>query len=1297
MKRVLVISIALLICLGLALAGFGLWCLETASGTRWLMDRACALAGIELTTTAAEGTLFGGLELKGVRAAWPGGEVRADAVTLKIDRSSLWSGGLAIETLVIDRLVLQTGEESSTANGAQDGTASLALLPSWLEATIARLEINGFFLQTAATPTQQTVIANLLAGRFQLAGQHLSAEDFAYHSPSVELDGAFDWELTRPHLVLSAQVHLPETSVDPQLMASIRLPDTFPGHLEFTGDWNGYTGPVLFGVSAETGDTAWLSAQASGSWRGIRFDKLKGRYLGGTLAGTLDLSWSDEFRAHGDIAVQGLDPSAFVAGSTGEASFDVSGELRVPYDDRPLHARVATQLHKVQFRGHPLQGRAAAEWRGKTLASLDVDVTGDGARLLAKGVPEQKVAVDFAVADLAMFHTELAGSAAAGGWLSWADETLSGELSGHGENLAWRESRVRRVEFHGRHRTGEQKLELAVTGDDWQHGTAHLQRLAADLSGTLEKHRFKLSAESSIGQFYTAGTGSYRPGSWLGRLEQLTGEETPWGQWALTHVAPLAWQAGELSIDRLILEGGAGARVELSAKGGTAPLDADVSLSWTGFDLAWLQPGVDSATLSGLADGRLHYQASDGKTVRLGGHVSAEGSVTDKDFELNEQHLEFDFGWARDGLQLTGTLGSSSGEVVLITMASPGPPELRWPIDDLVAELQWQGLDLSRFNRFLDGHSAEGASEGQLSLHYAGGNAVRMTAHLSARGRMMQGERELGPRRLTADVEWDAERFQATATLLGARGGQASFQLSAMQAPVLSWPKSGEIDLSIVGLSLSALEPLMPTDIDVSGLFDGQATGTWKDAGEIDLTGRMTLRESQLSWSSEEGQIRLPLRDAVSNWSWSGERFSGDFSLNLAGQGELSGSWQIPLPARLPAAVDRTGKLSAKAVGRMQAIGILSAIGPWLVQDVRGDTRFNLALQGTLENPDLSGEIVFIEGGAYLPATGVQLENINLRAALANDRLRIEQLEIHSGPGLLNGQGELIFAHGALAEYHLEVVGKQFQAFDFPELQVICNPDLRLSGTQERLSLEGSVLLPVMAIKQGKATPEILPSKDVVMTTEERPRQALPFATDIQVVVELGDEVTFRASGVETRLGGGAVVTMGPTGEVLAQGEIQLVEGSYSAYGVRLKIRQGVLNYRGGAITNPNLRIFAAREVGSVLAGVQVTGNVEAPVVTLYSQPTMPERDILGYILMGRAVKAESQEMDMLLMGAGTLLPNQGEGLAAKLGITEIDIQGLFEGTGGVKLRRQFAEKWELESTLGMESGIDLYYIIEFD
>jgi translocation and assembly module TamB len=1299
MKRSLVIALTVLMCIGLALAGFGSWCLGTTAGARWLLSTAGKVAGIGLTTTELDGSLLGGLDLKELRIAWNGGEIQADTLKLALHQSRLWSGVLAIDELVINRLILQIdhADNAQAVTSANQTTAvSLAVAPEWLEVTIDRLQVTDFVYRSASMPTNEVVIASRIAGQYRLAEHRLVARNFAYHSPYVELDGDFDWELTQPHLVMTANVLLPETCVDPELFDKIAVPTAFPGHLELDGDWNGYHGPVLFGVNDETGRRVWLSALATGSWSGIRFDDLKGRYLGGTLAGDLDLAWIDSYRMHGQLSVKDLDPSILSAETTGQATFDASGELLVPYDGQPLLAKVATVLHDGQFRGHHLQGRAAAQWRGQSLVDIDVDLAGDGAHLLAKGVPAQRVDVDIDVGELATFHSDLSGQAAARGWLSWSDESIAGEIDGHAENLGWQEIKFRTVTFQGRHRAGDEQVTLTLSGENWSRGTYRLQRVAGELSGTLSAHQLKLDAVGSAGHFTALASGSYRTEHWSGRLERLVGDDTPWGRWSMPHATPLQWDQGVTNIGDLQLHGEAGAQLKLAVQQWGSPGQASVTLDLSGFELAWLQPYAEFGNLTGHAAGHWQYTMSAGQPLSIGGQLTAGGRIEDDYFELAYEGLDLNFRWDQGGLQVTGTARSDAGERLQVSATAPGPLAWAWPIAGLTAELQWQEFKLERLNRFLQDGQFEGLSEGNLALAFTGERLAEMTGHLAIQGRLMQGARELGPRSLTAELNWSSRHFQCTAKLAGARGGHASVLLTSTQAVALAWPDSGEIELEAAGLSFAALEPFLPQNIEIAGTVNGSAAGTWGSKGTVDLSGQVQLQDTQVGWTSEDGQIRLPLRDAVAEWSWADESLTGIFAMNLAEHGDIKGTWQLPLPARIPAAIDPDGRLQMTVEGKMQAIGLLSAIGPWLMQDVSGETQLNLAVHGTWADPELRGSVAIKDGSAYLPITGVQLEDFQLRGELAGDRLLIDNLMLRSGTGDLTGQGEVVFDRWKLASYRLDITGKDLKVVDFPELQMTCNPDLDISGTPDRLSIQGSALIPMLAIRESKAAPEVMPSKDVLLAKEEKSRQDLNFDTDILVVVDLGDDVTYKSGGVYTRLSGGAVLTMGPTGELLTQGEIQLVSGSYRAHGVNLKIRQGILSYKGGVITNPNLRIFAAREVGEVLAGVQVTGNAEAPVVTLYSRPAMPERDILGYMLMGRAINTDSQESDMLMMGAGSLMPGYG-GVLADLGITEIDIQGLFTGTGGVRLRRKFTDNWEVESTLGVESGIDLFYIIEFE
>ena len=138
------------------------------------------------------------------------------------------------------------------------------------------------------------------------------------------------------------------------------------------------------------------------------------------------------------------------------------------------------------------------------------------------------------------------------------------------------------------------------------------------------------------------------------------------------------------------------------------------------------------------------------------------------------------------------------------------------------------------------------------------------------------------------------------------------------------------------------------------------------------------------------------------------------------------------------------------------------------------------------------------------------------------------------------------------------------------------------------------------------------------------------------------------------------------------------------------------MSYDNDPLVNPKLKVFAAKDIGRVQAGVHITGTAENPVVTLASNPAMPERDILGYIFMGRPISKDSEGGDALAIGAGALMPNYGETFA-DYGIVELDLDGLLKDEGGVRLRKRLSESWEISSTFGTESGIDLYYLLDFD
>jgi translocation and assembly module TamB len=215
-----------------------------------------------------------------------------------------------------------------------------------------------------------------------------------------------------------------------------------------------------------------------------------------------------------------------------------------------------------------------------------------------------------------------------------------------------------------------------------------------------------------------------------------------------------------------------------------------------------------------------------------------------------------------------------------------------------------------------------------------------------------------------------------------------------------------------------------------------------------------------------------------------------------------------------------------------------------------------------------------------------------------------------------------------------------------------------------------------------------------------------------------------------------------------------VIRGSYRTYGVNLEIVRGRLFYAGDPLNQPTLDILALRTIADVRAGVAVGGTLQAPVTKLYSEPAMPDADILAYIVLGHPLGGSTQQAALLAAAAGALLSaNQSatlqEQIKSRLGLSTLEIQANPQASSGLmgykpvpvtptgrarenqvggvsqtmlvvgkyltpklyfsygrslftdgnllSLRYDIFKDWQIETQTGSESGVDLYYKIEFD
>ena len=179
----------------------------------------------------------------------------------------------------------------------------------------------------------------------------------------------------------------------------------------------------------------------------------------------------------------------------------------------------------------------------------------------------------------------------------------------------------------------------------------------------------------------------------------------------------------------------------------------------------------------------------------------------------------------------------------------------------------------------------------------------------------------------------------------------------------------------------------------------------------------------------------------------------------------------------------------------------------------------------------------------------------------------------------------------------------------------------------------------------------------------------------------MGPDFALQGYGLTTRLTGKLTLRTGPR----LTGEIHTEQGRYRAWGQSLDIEQGTIRFNG-PLDNPSLDIIALRPNIPVQAGVKVAGSATAPRVQLYSDPVLPDAEVLSWVVMGRDPASGGAETALLQQAALALLSNSTGGgvgnLASNLGLDEVGFKGA-NGAEGAAL------------TVGKRISQDLYLSYE--
>jgi len=647
------------------------------------------------------------------------------------------------------------------------------------------------------------------------------------------------------------------------------------------------------------------------------------------------------------------------------------------------------------------------------------------------------------------------------------------------------------------------------------------------------------------------------------------------------------------------------------------------------------------------------------------------------------------------------------------------------------ARLSWNDLQLARFNPWLP-MQMTGVGSGDMRTSVDAGVLVNASVEAIFGLDLKWQELELVDSKIQVSGDWNRDGLRLNQTTIFSEGGELHLNVSSFATPDWNLPEQGKFQFDWIDLPLIHAGTWLPPKMAMAGSWEGEAFGTWKNGGEVMLDWSSQIEEGQVGWRDQVGTMTASNLTGYLDGKWQNNKLSVDSGLDLSRQGRLESDLLLPLSSRFPFPFKGDSSWGGYLALDARESGLLSYFLPGMVEQTDGKLTMAVDLAGTPAKPSLNGRFALTEASASIPALGIRLDQIEFHSTLVDDEINVGKLSLASGDGNLFGEGRFRFSGWKLTEQKWSVKGVAMPLVRLPELELFATPDLQGEGAAGKLEIRGGILVPRMRLSSINAPGQmpVSPSPDVVVVKKsETTERVLPLRLDARIRIELGDEVVVDTAGVDARLGGEVTLNIEKLNQVFASGQIMVEQGTYSSYGLRLPIHRGQLLFAGGPIQRPTLNILAYKTIGEVKAGVKVTGTPRQPLVKLYSEPAMPDTDILSYIILGRPLDEEGGQTDAFMLAATALL-SRGESVAfqdalqRRLGIDVIQVNtgegdinesvvtigkylepglyvslgySVFNQTNELRLRYNLSEHWELQSNIGEESGADIYYRFDFN
>ena len=416
----------------------------------------------------------------------------------------------------------------------------------------------------------------------------------------------------------------------------------------------------------------------------------------------------------------------------------------------------------------------------------------------------------------------------------------------------------------------------------------------------------------------------------------------------------------------------------------------------------------------------------------------------------------------------------------------------------------------------------------------------------------------------------------------------------------------------------------------IAGLDDlaGKIDGTIKADGRSDAPDKIRVVADLLDLTLLSGgkeflaspRIRVRLENNAYDVSDTEIRLLKDGRINLRGRGNLAGKLAMSVDGRIPFAV----------------------IKPFLEDgnDAWGTIQLDAGLGGTLEHPEIKGNITLDRLGMILPGLEQRLHDVAGRIVLSSGALVLEKVagRIDDGSFALGGRVDLKDLKPARLD--VQVTARKLPIEVPDTLSLLLDSRLNLTGTAEKSLLKGTIIL-----LEGRYTKDV--ELNLLKGITEKTREVAPeppagspsFLSHMALDIIVKRREPFE---VENNL---ANMSLSPDLRILGTAERPVISGRakvdegvityqvITSQHARLdfqktefKILKGVVDFLNPYKTEPTIDIESEASVRDWIISLKISGTPDNLKFELTSDPVEEHADILSLLLVGKTLKELGQD-----------------------------------------------------------------------